>query len=136
MSIYLIDKFLNTTTNLRTQNSYAFDITTDATSYGNNRFLLVFDATTGVSTTSISNNITIYPNPANDVINIGVADAQYLTEKSIITIKNLMGQELIRQENENLKNIQSIDISSLSEGIYVISVNIGGNVAQRKFIKK
>lgn len=136
MSIYLIDKFLNTTTNLKTQNSYAFDITTDATSYGNNRFLLVFDATTGISNSSLANNITIYPNPANELINIGVADAQYLTEKSIITIKNLIGQEIIRQENENLKNIQSIDISSLSEGIYVISVNIAGNIAQRKFIKK
>ena len=136
VSVYLIDKFLNTTTNLKTQNTYTFDITSDATSYGNNRFMLVFDATTGINNSSVANNITIYPNPANDLINIGVADAQYLTEKSIISIKNLMGQEMIRLENDNLKNIKSIDISSLSEGIYVISVNIGGDVIQRKFIKK
>lgn len=136
MSIYLIDKFLNTTTNLRTQNTYSFDITTDASSYGNNRFLLVFDATTGISTNSLVNNITIYPNPANDVLNIGVSDVNILSKKSIISIKNLMGQEILHQESDNLKNIQNLDISHLSEGVYVITVNIGGGIVNRKFIKK
>ncbi len=136
LSIYLIDKFLNTTTNLRTQNTYTFDITTDVTSYGSNRFMLVFDATTGISTNSLANNITLYPNPANDVLNIGISDINLLSKKSIISIKNMMGQEILHQENENLKNNQNLDISHLSEGVYVITLKIGDGVVNRKFIKK
>lgn len=136
LSIYLIDKFLNTTTNLKTQNTYTFDITTDVASYGNNRFMLVFDATTGISNNSLANNITLYPNPANDVLNIGVSDVNFLSKKSIISIKNLMGQEILHQESDNLKNIQNLDITHLSEGVYVITLKIGDGVVNRKFIKK
>lgn len=136
LSIYLIDKFLNTSTNLKTQNTYTFDITTDVTSYGNNRFMLVFDATTGISNNSLANNITLYPNPANDVLNIGVSDVNFLSKKSIISVKNLMGQEILHQESDNLKNIQNLDITHLSEGVYVITLKIGDGVVNRKFIKK
>jgi len=136
MGIYLIDKFTSVTTDLRNQNTYNFNISEDVASYGNNRFVLVFDATTGINNTILNNSISIYPNPANDILNIGVSDSKYLNEKVAISIKNLVGKEIISLENDELKNLKNIDISSLSEGVYIISIQLNGVNINRKFIKR
>lgn len=67
---------------------------------------------------SVSSNILIYPNPANDFVNIsGVG------ESSIVEIANLSGQKII-SVSEN-----TIDISTIPSGIYLITViSPGGEV--------
>ena len=136
MGVYLIDKFTSITTDLRNQNVYNFNITEDVTSYGNNRFVLVFDATTGINSTSLNNTLNIYPNPANNELHIGISDVKYLNEKTSISIKNLVGQEMISLESNELKNLQNIDITSLPEGIYIISIKLDGVYINKKFIKR
>ena len=76
----------------------------------------------------VKNNITIYPNPAKNLITIK-GDFNGLEN---ITILNLLGQKVM--EKTLISNEEKIDVSSLSNGVYTIYFN---NIkAGRKFIKE
>lgn len=73
-------------------------------------------------------NITMYPNPANDVVNLQGADIQY------VEIYNAAGMKVLSM---NVSDSVSIDISGFATGIYVVrTYNTSGNVATTKLIKK
>jgi len=65
----------------------------------------------GIASTTLSNQITVYPNPATHVINI-LGD-----EISEVRIYNNMGQLLFSQRNINV-----INVAGLTNGIYVLAV--------------
>ncbi|MCE3278620.1 MAG: Protein of unknown function precursor [Bacteroidetes bacterium] len=68
----------------------------------------------GINALAENNEISIYPNPANDFININCkADA-------LVNVSNLLGQNLVEVKTNG--SIAKIDISSLSPGVYLISV--------------
>lgn len=70
--------------------------------------------------------VNIYPNPANSLLNISF-------EKDIqaVEIYSYQGQKVL------LGKEKQVDISSLSNGIYMIRVeDINGNVATQKFVKE
>lgn len=73
-----------------------------------------------VNTTSLN----VYPNPACNVINVdNAAGAQ-------ISIYNIAGQEVMAIEAANAN--ESINVASLSEGVYVVRVVNGNEVATSK----
>ncbi|WP_333695363.1 T9SS type A sorting domain-containing protein [Flavobacterium sp.] len=76
-----------------------------------------------------SNKIYLYPNPTKDFLNIESPD--YFEIKSI-NIINQIGQTVINQ-NENYK---TIDVSTLSNGIYFIKINGENKIITKQFIKK
>jgi hypothetical protein len=71
----------------------------------------------------------LYPNPANDVINIsldGAANGNYV-------ITNMQGQIV---ENNTLTNEKTaLNVSNLSTGIYQITVQTNLGLVTRKFQK-
>ena len=71
------------------------------------------------------NNISIYPNPANGVINIENV------EGASIEIINLMGQIIETVNNASVLN--SIDMSRYASGTYMIRIVLDNNVVTRKF---
>lgn len=74
-------------------------------------------------------NFKSYPNPASDRLNISAA-------KNIdkIEIYNLLGQE-VKNRAINNKNAE-VNISSLSNGIYLVKAFIDDEIGTYKFIKK
>lgn len=78
-------------------------------------------------TNSTQENNLIYPNPANTEINIGLNS----TENSQIEILNSLGEVVIKKQNQN-----NIDISNLTNGLYIISVKQNQKIAKQKFIKQ
>lgn len=77
------------------------------------------------------NGITIYPNPANDNINI---NWNGMVGKKTIQIFNPIGQEIISEYETN--NITTIDISHLPTSIYIIKITVDGVLYKnQKFIK-
>ena len=69
-------------------------------------------------------NIIVYPNPANNVVNIIGADI------SNVKVFNNIGQLLLFQHNKN-----DINVSELQNGIYLLSVEVSaGNTIQKKII--
>ena len=78
----------------------------------------------------------VYPNPATDVLNIEV-NASQASEMSI-TVFNLMGQKVM-DKNVTLNtgiNTPSISTSSLTSGIYFVTVKANGFENTMKFIVK
>ena len=87
------------------------------------------------SKTNLSNsnfeavNAKMYPNPANNVLNI---EAKSNIEN--VSIYNLLGQEVI-SESVN-KQSTSLNISSLEAGVYVVKTLIDGKIASSRLIKE
>lgn len=90
----------------------------------------VCDFTTGLfENTDRLNSISIYPNPTNSIINI--IDEKKQFQNSSIEIKNYMGQVIY----SNSFNSQ-IDISSLSSGMYFLTIQDKENKRTVKIIKE
>lgn len=84
-------------------------------------------ATTGVNHETLKNDISIYPNPAKTELNINISQME-IDEASII---NLLGQVLIKTNNQN-----RINISDLPNGIYIITISNEKINKTQKFIKE
>ena len=63
----------------------------------------------------IENGISIYPNPANSIINI------VNVENANVEVVNALGQ--VVYEKENVSGELSIDIRNLTNGMYFVKVN-------------
>ena len=82
----------------------------------------------GISEQIVNNNsIIFYPNPAKDFINL------ILKDESLITIYNSVGQIVFTKKMNS--NDFIIDISNLTNGVYIIKLNENGNSKTAKFIK-
>ena len=92
--------------------------------FNTNWFEAVKAPVTGLTTQKLA-ELQIYPNPANDFVNIDLTGPFY--EKNEITIYNVIGQPV-----KTLKSVESpkvqIDISDLVHGLYYITVKTGNNL--------
>jgi len=134
---YLIDHYLNKNTLINEGGIYSFNIdTNNLFTSGGNRFEIVF----GESNTSYENilnrknetQLSVYPNPANDVLNINISNVNFKNSKVMVT--NVSGQQLI---NTNMSGAQAqLNIESLSNGVYFVNVsNEEGFNKTVKFVK-
>ena len=69
-------------------------------------------------------DISIYPNPVKNMLTI-----DGLVVKDVV-IYSLLGKAILKTSNQN-----TIDVSSLSKGVYFIKVSDGINASTKKFIK-
>jgi hypothetical protein len=77
-------------------------------------------------------NIITYPNPSTNILNFNSRELE--TKPYEIRITNVMGVEVL-----NLNNISSqnpIDVSSLANGIYNLSIKTGNKIYNSNFIKQ
>ena len=73
-----------------------------------------------------TNKISIYPNPAHSILNI-----ETKVELTTISIYSLLGKEVIKT------NTKTVDVSNLSEGIYLIKMlDLEGHQQIKRFIKE
>lgn len=88
-----------------------------------------FHRTTAAATAGFDvNSVTLYPNPANTVINVngtGIIEA--------VTVHNLLGQQVINLAPN--ADSAAINIAQLQNGVYVINTVVEGKVTTQKFIK-
>ena len=85
-------------------------------------------ATAGISDNKLL-NISMYPNPTSSRLNIS---AQSTIESA--AIYNLLGKEVMNLEIN--KNSESIDVSNLASGMYLIKYSIDNAIGTAKFIKQ
>ena len=87
----------------------------------------------GNSINETESNLSIYPNPVDDVLHIGINDA--IEE---VTIYNIYGTAIYSQRvNESTRQqVMSVNVSNLNSGIYFLNINTdNGNIVKR-FVKK
>jgi hypothetical protein len=100
-----------------------------------NRQVIVFNKTSydALSTNNVftkNNNITVYPNPANDKLNIEFDET---TKNVSFSIADLSGKTII---SSTLINSSSIDISGLNIGMYLLNIDTNNGTKTVKFIKQ
>ena len=71
----------------------------------------------------------IFPNPANNVLNVVIDNFSLINQ---IIINDLSGKKILQQSG----NLNSINIESLSSGIYIAQVVTNKDIFTQKFIKK
>ena len=73
----------------------------------------------------------MYPNPAQDVVSFSIPLG---IEKATVLIFTSIGQQVLSSEISTNQN--TIDISDINSGTYIISVESGGTKNSFKLIKK
>ncbi len=82
--------------------------------------------------TEIDNEMSVYPNPAGDMVTIDLG--QVINETSV-TILNLSGQNVFKASYVNKGQI-TVDLSKLHAGIYIIRINSSDKTSNIRLIKQ
>ncbi|WP_452219734.1 M43 family zinc metalloprotease [Lacinutrix salivirga] len=94
---------------------------------------------TNISTATLSvndyfvGNLSIYPNPTTDVLNISLANSNDLPDT--YKVYNMLGQ-LVTQNSIKSAQDLTIDATSFSNGMYFIKITKDSNTVSLPFIKK
>lgn len=86
----------------------------------------------GIQESVSSHGVNVYPNPSQGIFNIQIQDE--ISQNAMVRILNTLGQEvfLIPLQSKN----QSIDVSSLTKGLYFVNIqNNNTNVSLKIIIK-
>ena len=89
--------------------------------------------TLDVNDYNFSSKIKMWPNPAKDVLNISLEDVS--DSLDLIVIYDVQGREIIRKNNISNNSNNSIDISGISSGVYMVEFISGNNRISKKLIK-
>jgi len=85
-----------------------------------------------LSAGDIEDEVTLYPNPANDVLNV-IVDVES-DESSDVTIYSTSGEMM--QHVTLPAGEEQININKLRPGVYIVKVTIGDETYSKKIIKK
>ncbi|WP_438969041.1 S8 family serine peptidase [Nonlabens sp.] len=100
--------------------------------------LIVTGVTSGTLSTDLNelNSLKLFPNPANDQFNVSLGSANFSKEVSI-DVFDILGKQIMSNTYDNSGNFeQSIDVSQLNSGIYLVRVRSGKTFETRKLIVK
>lgn len=89
------------------------------------------DGVTGAPVLAAQTGLNIYPNPVKNVLSIE-GDQQY----DLITVYDLSGKVIHFEHVVGVTNLHQVDLSSLKEGMYVLSLSNNGNVVATERIVK
>lgn len=141
VTVYLRDVFTDTVTAIAAGTRYPFMITNDASSQGNQRFMLLLkkEVPTGVSeirsTFVAAQRLAIYPVPAKEQIYLSGMQQQGRAE---LKIMNTLGQVVWSKEVYcDHTGTLAVSISELTDGIYTAELKAPGSLPfTGKFIKQ
>ncbi|MEO8770852.1 MAG: reprolysin-like metallopeptidase [Ferruginibacter sp.] len=78
------------------------------------------------------NIMTVYPNPVSDVLNIALSGE--VNANTSFVMMDAKGVVVMQQKF--IRNPQAVDISKLTNGVYLVKINNGSKVITEKFIKQ
>lgn len=83
------------------------------------------------------NNVTIvtYPNPVSNEVRITIP-ADWQTRKVVYELFSINGQTAKRVETVNSSQTETLNVSNLNNGIYIVKVTCEGKTAQQKIVKQ
>ncbi len=126
--IYVEDLYINKIHNLTTDGEYVFgSVPGEAI---NDRFILRFTTENlATDTSSLAANLVVYPNPSNNVFNIGLVNDDPID----MMVYDLSGKVLLHQTNTTHRQI---DLSGYSAGFYFAKISQNGQQTVKKLILK
>ena len=85
---------------------------------------------------SLNMTIRIYPNPVHGILLVeisNVSNDQLNNANNVLRVCNIKGEEILTVQPLNYYN--SVDMSAMPDGLYVINILINGNTKNYKVIK-
>lgn len=87
----------------------------------------------GTQEAAVKNEITLYPNPVAEELNIKLDTS---LNNALVRIFNPMGQIVYQENFKLLDNLQTIDFRSVPAGIYMVYIKSDEGIVTKKVIKK
>lgn len=86
--------------------------------------------TSGTGIEDFGSEVSVYPNPASDVLHITLSDP---LEHSVVTLYNMVGQAVYAQGYDNTGSLE-IPVHQLTDGLYLLSMESGGRTLHQKIM--
>lgn len=137
VSAKMVDMYLNNETPIDlTQPSFVtFTTNSDASSYGSERFKIVFNSSILGNDSFNQSAVSLYPNPIVDN-QFTLALPTSITGKVSVSISNMLGQEVYKLSSNASPTMVIKPTQHLEEGVYVVSITNNDQVLQVKVIVK
>ena len=82
----------------------------------------------------LDRSVTLYPNPATEMLNVAVSDANItITDMEVY---NVYGQVVETFHGTSLQGRATINVSGLSDGVYFVRITTDSGVVTKNFVKK
>jgi hypothetical protein len=138
MSVFILDSYLNTTTELSSEAIYDFDIDSNIPDSTNpKRFQLIFK--TNVLSTddyTFESQYMLYPNPSNGSRIIHIQTPYYSLNNAKVQVFDVTGKSMMSQDNVFIENgVVSLSASNLPDGLYIVKLKQNQNIKTFKFLK-
>jgi hypothetical protein len=78
---------------------------------------------------SFENSFVVYPNPNQGVFTIKL---QQVTKDAAITVKDMAGRNVFTAKSNLNESTVSVDVSTLSKGIYIVEIATASSVKRQK----
>lgn len=98
-----------------------------------NTVLNTISIITSSSVQTVSDNLSVYPNPAKEELVVSVNNFKS-NATSYLELYNIAGQKVLDQSI--LQNNTKVDLSALSKGLYLLKTNVEGTVSTVKIVKE
>lgn len=79
-----------------------------------------------------SADLNIYPNPANTELNIDLSNLSI--DRSSVVIYNILGESVLSKSNLSVSSTNTLDISHLTSGVYLVSLKAGDMTITKKVL--
>ncbi|OFY89153.1 MAG: hypothetical protein A3K10_14040 [Bacteroidetes bacterium RIFCSPLOWO2_12_FULL_31_6] len=99
---------------------YPFSVTFSPRNFNGN---VIYCLPVGVTETLQSNNVSIYPNPTSDVLNISLPLTGLTTDLSVY---NVIGEVVLKEQLIANGTTNQLDISNLNAGVYFVKLQAKG----------
>jgi subtilisin family serine protease len=84
--------------------------------------------------TSENQNVSVYPNPASDVLNVMIRNPR--ANSAALVVKNVLGQTVITKNISAQSQDLLLDVSALKSGIYFLQAGEGSSMKTVKWFKE
>lgn len=135
LKLFFVDQYTQDEIELENGNQQVIvDIDPSITaSNATNRFKLVFEEVTLSQTDFDQHNLSIYPNPAEEVLHINWNETP--DEEMQISIFNLVGKK-VGEFVDDASSVTSLPVKNLSSGVYLLKIQNEEWSVTKKFIKQ
>jgi hypothetical protein len=88
-----------------------------------------------INSKTLENSVLISPNPSNGIFNFNLG-SDLISEEIRIDIFNVKGQLVHQEMIKNANQSFHLDLSHLSEGVYISQINTNNEMISKRLIKK
>jgi hypothetical protein len=135
-TVHLVDHYLGTQT-LLDNNYLEYNFSVDQNvpaSIATDRFQLDFDSTTLSDQNFELSGINVHPNPVKDLVNINLGE--FNTEVNSLSVFDITGKEVLNIKDPEFNTEYTLNVSTLSSGLYILKLNTSKGQFQKKLIKE